>query len=111
MAQESAFGVLGGDGGFVVGDLGFDVIEGPGDGEVGVVPEDGALTGGIVAAGGFVEDFGGLGEHEEAVGEAFGDPEHFELAFGVAWAEVEAGPLAEVRRVAAEVDGDVPDVA
>lgn len=91
--------------------MGSDLTEGPGDGEVGVVPEDGALAGGVVAAGGFVEDLGVFGKHEEAVGEAFGDPEHFQLAFGVVGTEVKTGPLAEVGRVAAEVDGDVPDVS
>ena len=61
----------------------------------------------MVEVGGLVEDFGGVGEDEEAVGEAFGDPEELE---GVG-AEVEAGPFAEVGGVGAEVDGDVPDMA
>lgn len=35
-------------------------FEGPGDVESGVVPEDGAFSGGIVGIGGLVEDFGGI---------------------------------------------------
>ena len=61
----------------------------------------------MVEAGGFVEDFGGIGEDEEAMGEAFGDPKELE---GVG-SEVEAGPFAEVGGVGAQVYGDVPDVA
>jgi hypothetical protein len=44
------------------------------------------------------------------VGEALGDPEELEIVVHGVGFEVEAGPLAEVRGVAAEVDGDVPDV-
>ena len=86
-------------------------FEGPGDGEGGVVPANAALAGGVVEVGSLVEDFGGGGEDEEAVGEAFGDPEEFEFAGFVQGPKVEGGVLAEVGRVAAEVDGDVPDVA
>jgi hypothetical protein len=45
------------------------------------------------------------------VGEAFGDPEELEV---VGWGlgfEMEPGPFAEVGRVAAQIDGDVPDMA
>ena len=45
------------------------------------------------------------------MGKAFGDPEELEV---VGWGlgfEMESGPFAEVRRVAAQVDGDVPDMA
>jgi len=45
------------------------------------------------------------------VGEAFGDPEELEVVVGGLGFEVESGPLAEVRGVAAEIDGDVPDMA
>jgi hypothetical protein len=61
----------------------------------------------VVEVGGFIEDFGGFREDEEAVGEAFGDPEELE---GV-WTEVESGPFAEVWGVGAEVHSDIPDVA
>jgi len=64
----------------------------------------------VVKIGGLVEDFGGVGEDEEAVGEAFGDPEELQVvARGLSF-QVKAGPSSEVRRVAAEVDGDVPDM-
>jgi len=45
------------------------------------------------------------------VGEAFGYPEELEVVVGGLGFEVESGPLAEVGGVAAEVDGDVPDMA
>ena len=41
----------------------------------------------------------------------FGNPEEFEFAFFVARLEIEGCPATEVRRVAAEIDSDVPDVA
>ena len=64
----------------------------------------------MVKVGGLVEDFGGVGEDEEAVGEAFGDPEELQVvARGLSF-QVKAGPSSEVRRVAAEVDGDIPDM-
>ncbi len=61
----------------------------------------------MIEIGGFVEDLGGIGEDEEAVSEAFGDPEELE-GVGV---EVEAGPFAEVGGAWAEVYSDVPDMA
>jgi hypothetical protein len=87
------------------------LIERPGDREVGVVPDDGAFTWRIVAASGLVEDLGGFGEDEEAMCEALGDPEQFELAVAVARLEVEGRPATEVGRVATEINGDVPDVS
>jgi hypothetical protein len=86
-------------------------FEGPSDVEDGVVPEDRAFSGGVVEIGGLVEDFGGVGEDEEAMGEAFGDPEKLEVVAGGLGFEVEARPFAEVWGVAAEIDGDVPDMA
>ena len=51
----------------------------------------------MIEVGGFVEDLRGAGEDEEAVREAFGDPEELE-GMGGGWGfEVEAGPFAEVR--------------
>jgi len=44
------------------------------------------------------------------VGEAFGDPEELEFVVRRLSFEVEAGPFAEVGRVATEIDGDVPDM-
>ena len=44
------------------------------------------------------------------MGEAFGDPKKLKVvARGLSF-QVKAGPSSEVRRVAAEVDGDVPDM-
>jgi hypothetical protein len=64
----------------------------------------------VVEIGGLVEDFGRIGEDEEAMGEALGDPEELELVVRRLSFEVEAGPFAEVGRVATEIDGDVPDM-
>ena len=44
------------------------------------------------------------------MGEAFGDPEELEVVVRGLSFEVEARPLAEIGRVAAEIDGDVPYV-
>jgi hypothetical protein len=76
-----------------------------------VVPEDGTFSFGVVEVGGFVEDFSCVGKDEEAVGEAFGDPEELDFVGGGLGFEVKAGPFAEVGRVAAEIDSDVPDMA
>ena len=45
------------------------------------------------------------------MGETFGDPEELEVVVGGLSFEVKAGPFAEVGRVAAQIDGDVPDMA
>ena len=82
-------------------------VERPGDVEGGVVPEEAAFAGRVIEVGGLVEHLGGVGEDEEAVGEAGGDPEELERI----WAEVESGPLPEVGGLGAQVDGDVPDMA
>jgi hypothetical protein len=105
--KECATLVLGADGGW--GSI--ECFQWPSDVEGGVVPEDGALSDGVVKVGGFVKNLGGIGEDEEAVGEAFGDPEELEVVIGGLGFEVETGPFAEVRRVAAEIDGDVPDMS
>ena len=107
MCEESPEGVFVREngGGF------FELVERPGYGQSRVVPVHAAFSGGGVSTRGFVEDLGGIGEDEKAVSKAFWDPEHFELAGGGTRAEVEASPLAEAGRVAAEVEGDVPDVA
>jgi hypothetical protein len=100
VGEQGALGVFGADGGG-------EAFEWPGDVKGGVAPEDAALSGGMVEAGGFVEDLCGIGEDEEAVGEAFRDPEELE---GVG-TKVEASPFSEVGGVGAEVYGYVPDVA
>jgi len=76
-----------------------------------VVPENGALASRVVKIGGFIEDFGGFREYEEAVRKALRDPKQFEFSLVVAGLQVKAGPFAKVGRAAAEVDGDVPDMA
>jgi len=82
----------------------------PGDVEGGIVPEDRTFSGGVVEVGGFVEDLRGVGEDEETVGEAFGNPEELEVVVRGLSLEVKASPFAEVGRVGAEIDGDVPDM-
>ena len=103
--EEGAEGVFGADG----GRLAVEDFERPGNVEGGVIPEDAAFAGRVVEVGGFVEDFGGVREDEEAVGEAFGDPEKLEIFVGGLCLEVETGPFAEVGGVAAQVDGHIPD--
>ena len=71
MLKEGAESIFGADDGVDAA----EEVEGPGDVEGGVVPEDGPFAGGVVEIGGFVEDFGGIGEDEETVRETFGDPE------------------------------------
>jgi hypothetical protein len=100
IGEQGALGVFGADGGG-------EAFEWPRDVEGGIAPEDAALARGMIEAGGFVEDFCGIREDEEAVGEAFGDPEELE---GVG-TEVEAGPFSEVGGFGAEVYGYVPDMA
>ena len=107
LGKEFSEGVFGADG----REKTVERFEGPGDVEGGVVSKDGAFTGRVVEVSGFVEDFGGVGENEETVGEAFGDPEELEVVVRGLGFEVKAGPFAEVGGVATEVDGDVPDVA
>ena len=107
VGKRRAPSVLWADGGWGA----IESFEGPYDVKSGVIPENGAFTGGMIEVGCFVEDFGGVGEDQEAMGEAFWDPEHLEGAFGGLGFEVEASPLAEVGGVAAKIDGDIPDVA
>src|ERR1700677_4434743 len=92
VGEQSADGVFGADG----WRRAVESFERPGDIEGGVVPEDGAFAGGVVEVGGFVEDFSGVGEDEEAVGEAFGDPEELKIVVCGLGFEVKAGPFAEV---------------
>jgi hypothetical protein len=101
-----AEGVLRADGGWNT----IKSFQGPGDVEGRVVPEDGALSGGMVEVGGFVKDFGGFREDEEAVREPFGDPEELKVVFGGLSFEMKPGPSTEIRGVTAEIDGDIPDM-
>jgi hypothetical protein len=87
------------------------LIEGPRDGEVWVVPEDGAFAGRVVAASGLVEDLGGIGQDEEAMRKTFGNPQELKFAVVVTGLKIERSPTAEVWRLRTEIDGDVPDVA
>lgn len=76
-----------------------------------VLPENGTLAGRIVGIGSFVEDFSGFREDEKAVCKALRDPKEFKFSLIIAGLQVKTGPLAEVRGIAAEVDGNVPDMA
>ena len=107
VSEGDACGVLAAD----AGGLAVEEVERPGDVQGGVTPEDRALSCRVVEIGCFVEDFGGLGDDEEAVGEAFGDPEKVEIAAVGEGFQIEGCPPAEVAGVAAEIDGDIPDVA
>lgn len=80
---------------------------GPLDTDGRVIPGQAAFVGWGVVVGGLVEDFGGFGEHLEAMGEAFGDPE-LVFVFG---GEVDAYPLAEGWGGTAQVYGYVEDFA
>jgi len=86
---------------------GREALERPGDGEFRVVPADGAFVLGGVVVGGFVEDVGGFGEDEEAVGEAGGDPEDAFVFSG----DVDPDGVAEGWGVFANVESDVEDFA
>jgi hypothetical protein len=95
--EECTAGVFGTDGGLIA----IECFQRPSNVEGRVVPEDRAFSGGVVEASGLVEDFGGVGEDEEAMGEAFGDPEELEIVVGRLGLEVESGPFAEVGGVGA----------
>jgi hypothetical protein len=65
----------------------------------------------MVEVCGLVEDLCGVGEDQEAVGEAFRDPEELKLVSGGLSFKVEPSPLAEIWGVGPEIDSDIPDVA
>ena len=88
-----------------------ECFEGPVDIEGGVVPEDGTFSGRMIEVCGLVQDFGGIGEDEETVGKALGDPEELEIVAGRLSFQVKAGPSSKVGRVAAEVHSNVPDMS
>ena len=68
---------------------------------------DSGVVGVAVGGGDVVDDEGFFAEGDEAVGEAFGDPEEVVVVF----AEEFGVELAEGGGVLADVDGDVPDFA
>jgi len=87
------------------------LVKRPTDAEFGIVPDDSAFTWRVEAASGLVEDFGGLGQDEESMRKAFGNPEELDFAVFIAGLEIECGPASKVGRFAAEINGDVPNVA
>ena len=107
MTKKGAFRILNRDGYFDAREL----VERPWDAEFGIVPEHTTLTRRVVAASSLVEDLCGLGEDEKAMCKAFGNPKKLEFAFFVAGLEIESGPAPEVRRLAAKIDRNVPDMA
>ena len=107
MKEWGALGVFGADRGRGA----VEGFEGPRDIEGGVVPEDGAFSGGVVEVGGLVENLGRVGEDEETVGESFGDPKELEVVVRGLGLEVESGPFAKIGGIAAEVDRNIPDMA
>ena len=81
------------------------ILPWPVDGQIGVVPPEGALALAVPEAAGLVEHHCGLAQGEEAVGEA---NRHPELAV-IAVAQFRSHPLAEGGGAAADVDGDIED--
>lgn len=82
-----------------------NLLEGPGNGEVGVVPEDAIIKFAIELLGAFVADDGGF-EDEVAMGAACGDEDL--MARG--GQKIEGKPLLEGGAVLPEVDHDIPDM-
>ena len=82
-------------------------LQRPFDADCGVVPQQGMFGFGVVVVGAFVNEFGLLAEHVEAVGEAFGHPE-LVFVFG---GEDGTGPLAEGGGAAAQIDSHVEHFA
>jgi hypothetical protein len=88
--EGDALGVLGTD------DWG-ETVEGPADGEGGVVPTDGALASRKIGVGGLVQNLRRVRQNEEAVGEAFGDPQHCWISLMIHRLEMESFVFAEGR--------------
>ena len=85
-------------------------VERPGDVQGGIVPQDGAFAGRIVEIGRLVENFGCLRNDQKTVGEALRDPQQIQIAGLREGLEIEGRPSAEFGRVAAQIDGDIPDM-
>jgi hypothetical protein len=88
-----------------------DGLERPINRERWVVPKYGAISGGVIEVGGLVKDFSSIGEDEEAVSEALGNPEKLEFSSVIAGFQVKASPFTEVRRTPTKINGDIPDAA
>src|SRR3546814_10362281 len=78
----------------------------PVDGQRRIVPADAGVGFAVVGFGAQVGEGRLLAEHRETMREAFRDPE-MPSVFG---RQQDGFPLAEGRRTAADVDGDVPDL-
>lgn len=105
--KELARGIFGAD----RGSQAAECVERPADIEGRVAPEYRPLALGIVVTGCFVKDFGGFGEDKEPMSEALRDPEELDISGFGQRLQVEPGPFAEIRRVAAQVNRHVPDMA
>lgn len=86
------------------------LFERPLNSERWIIPNDGPFPLRVIGIGRFVEHLGGLRENEEAMGEAFGNPQHLEFTVVIPRSQMKTGPLPELGRIAAQVDGDIPDV-
>ena len=75
----------------------------PSYGQVGIVPDDAALVLGRPVVGGFVEEFSGIGEDDETMGESWWYPE-LPLVFS---RKDFSDPFAEGWRTLADIDGHV----
>src|SRR6266567_6200970 len=77
--------------------------DGPGDGDVGIVPQEGALSGGAVIVGDLVGQAHIVSQRGESMAESDRDVER-ESILG---RELDGDVPAEVRRAAAQIDGNV----
>lgn len=85
-------------------------IERPCDSERRIVPPDAAFAGRVVEVSGLVEHFCGIGKDQETMGKSLRNPQHFQITVHRARFQVEDSVAAKVRRIAAEIDGDVQNV-
>ena len=94
-------GVFGGDKRFEAD------LNGPVDGEIGVVPTQGAFHVGSVGCGNFVVEVGDVADHEEAMGAAGRHPEAV-VRFGIEHISI---PHTKGRRAFAEIDQHIKNGA
>ncbi len=90
-----------------VGEDWLETVERPLDADLGIVPGQPAFVFGAEEIGALVLELGDLREHQEAVRKA----RFSEEAQTVFFAQLGAGPSAEGRAAAADVDDDVEDAA
>src|SRR6266568_2973638 len=83
-----------------------DTIERPLDRQRRVVPAKASLAFTIVVGGDLVKHVRGVGEDHESVRESLRNPEKLEIFS----AKRDTRPLAEIRRVAPQIDRHIPDV-